>query len=1031
MRLNLIIVSLFIFSLCHSQNPDSLRAIQLSEKGLEFAEKDEFRKSIPYFKEAVKIFEDISLFDLALKHRNNLMQAYIQNADFEKAVDEGKIGVTISDSLQFLDHKDSFHRRLGIVYKELSKFDQALYFFRLSENYRRDRYGEKEILYAKSLNATANILIVKQQYREAEEKLKQGINIMEEIGSSAEQDKIFLLQTLGALYHAKGQFDKMLECNEKGLQNSLRLVGENDLLTAFAYQNVGLSYANLDEPQKSIAYHEKSITIRKNLLGQHHPILIDNYNGISHNYIKISNGELALSAAQKSYEISKIHFSDLHESSLRALSNMIASYNIMGNTVMARELIDKSIELTIKLYGRNHKLTALAYHQFGDIYRFGGEPLNAIPYYEKSIEILLKLGQVTSQLSSVYQALTWTYYYSGDYSIGLESANMGLKTSIAHDINFNKMGWPRLDNYLSYSTLHSAIQAKTFILYMLANKYPERKVEYFESALNGSKLMDSLMIDQQKKISINEDRLRFASDSHEAIHGALYVLWTLFEETGDTKFHSDIFYFNERSKSNILFARAISEKARKFAGLPEYILKKEKDLQDSIMNAKNAFLSSLENQSDSLQQLSKSKLFKKEREYHELQMSIKEQYPNYYEIKYAQTPVQVSEVQDFVSRQSRTVLVEYFVNAGSIFISVISSDTIASYSIDFDQRNSMTNRVIEFRESLINVDDSLFQKHTKELYSLLFQPINELIKTINPQSIIIIPDGALNYLPFELLSSDEGRYIMEDFNFYYAPSASILLNKKRQNSGRNLISYAPKFSPSGSSQDNVRENISALPGALDEVLNLSEIFNNKSVLNNAATESSFYQEAPNFDLIHLATHAIIDESIDENARLIFSLHGDSLNDGYLHAYEIYNLDLNAQLVTLSACNTGFGKIRKGEGVMSLSRAFAYAGVPATVVSLWPASDKSTPELMKYFYQNLKDGQAKDVALNNARKQYLATAKGKARHPFYWGGFVLIGDNSPIEEDKNLLIWLIPSVLIIVMILTVYRRKRKTKADLAA
>ena len=129
------------------------------------------------------------------------------------------------------------------------------------------------------------------------------------------------------------------------------------------------------------------------------------------------------------------------------------------------------------------------------------------------------------------------------------------------------------------------------------------------------------------------------------------------------------------------------------------------------------------------------------------------------------------------------------------------------------------------------------------------------------------------------------------------------------------------------------------------------------------------------------------------------------------------------MVTLSACNTGFGKIKKGEGVMSLSRAFAYAGVPATVVSLWPASDKSTPQLMKYFYQNLHDGQSKDVALNNARKQYLETAQGKARHPFYWGGFVVIGDNSPISRRTNLLVWMIPILIIIILIGTVLKKKK--------
>ena len=208
----------------------------------------------------------------------------------------------------------------------------------------------------------------------------------------------------------------------------------------------------------------------------------------------------------------------------------------------------------------------------------------------------------------------------------------------------------------------------------------------------------------------------------------------------------------------------------------------------------------------------------------------------------------------------------------------------------------------------------------------------------------------------------------------------------------------------------VRSELSKLPGALNEVNALSDILDNQAFINQEATETNFRKNAQDYGMIHLATHAIVDENSAESARLVFNLEADSTNDGYLYPHEIYNLELNAQLVTLSACNTGFGKIKKGEGVMSLSRAFAYAGVPATVVSLWPASDKSTPELMKYFYQNLTDGQAKDIALNNARKQYLSTATGKARHPFYWGGFVLIGDNTPIKKGVNMLLWFVPMII---------------------
>ena len=293
------------------------------------------------------------------------------------------------------------------------------------------------------------------------------------------------------------------------------------------------------------------------------------------------------------------------------------------------------------------------------------------------------------------------------------------------------------------------------------------------------------------------------------------------------------------------------------------------------------------------------------------------------------------------------------------------------------------------------------------------------------KDLIIVPDGVLNWLPFEALSDINGNYLMESYDISYLHSLSQPNVERQKSVQKPLISYAPSFdaSPLIASADIVRNGMSSLPGAYQEALEATEILGGEAYTKTDATEGAFRNTAQNAEIIHLATHAIVDDFDPELSKLVFYTNGDSLDDGYLHTYEIYAMDLNAELVTLSACNTGYGQIKKGEGVMSLSRAFAYAGVPSAVVSLWPASDKSTPELMKYFYQNLKDGQSKDVALNNARKQYLSTAKGKARHPFYWGGFVLIGDSQPIARQSNWIIYLMGLSLIIVIGAVALKKKR--------
>lgn len=333
-----------------------------------------------------------------------------------------------------------------------------------------------------------------------------------------------------------------------------------------------------------------------------------------------------------------------------------------------------------------------------------------------------------------------------------------------------------------------------------------------------------------------------------------------------------------------------------------------------------------------------------------------------------------------------------------VYTFLIDSGSLSYTKISID--STFQGEVLKMREELSDPGGQMPQLS-------MSNDMTDFLKSVSSKKLTIIPDGILNYIPFELLALDTSRdsMLMDRFSITYRNSFFQLMDEQSQGKVSkiyDLVSFAPDFGADNFlvSNDVVRGELSSIPGAFDEVTAVSEMFKGKNFIKEAATETNFKNVAGEYGIIHLATHALVDDKDPKQSRMIFNMGNDTLNDGYLHVHEIAYMDLNAQMITLSACNTGFGQIKKGEGVMSLSRAFAYAGVPATVVSLWPASDKSTPQLMKYFYQNLKDGQAKDVALNNARKKYLETATGKARHPFYWGGFVLIGDNSPIEKKPS-------------------------------
>lgn len=179
-----------------------------------------------------------------------------------------------------------------------------------------------------------------------------------------------------------------------------------------------------------------------------------------------------------------------------------------------------------------------------------------------------------------------------------------------------------------------------------------------------------------------------------------------------------------------------------------------------------------------------------------------------------------------------------------------------------------------------------------------------------------------------------------------------------------------------------------------------------------ATEENFKKLAGNAGIIHIASHTIIDDDEPMNSKLVFSPGADTLEDGLLHTYELYNMELHAQLACLSACNTGFGQLKSGEGVVSLAKGFFYAGVPNVMMSLWSVPDISTSEIMTYFYEELKNGAGKADALRNAKLKYLKTSDANTSDPYYWAAFTMIGDNEPLEFNNPFKLWIYAVIFLI-------------------
>jgi len=464
--------------------------------------------------------------------------------------------------------------------------------------------------------------------------------------------------------------------------------------------------------------------------------------------------------------------------------------------------------------------------------------------------------------------------------------------------------------------------------------------------------------------------------------------------------------------------------------LSEEQRKREDDLLKQISTIQKELWK--ENLSPEHEQQLKAELAAAENTLEVFRVELRRTTPRYAGLKYAKT-LGVEQIQRELL-DTDTALIEYLLGEKQSFAWVVSQKRVTVALLP--SRKEIEERTTPYRQTLIEKASTLtlrqalarFHHQSRDLYKLLVQPLEG---AIGPnKKLIIVPDGALSYLPFETLSSgsaSQEQYLLERFAISYAPSASALTSigsKTRGPSGAQpklLLAFGdPVYSqaatsarattrgsnerpgersteeatPLGSYSERGPDLIS-LPHTRAEVTGISSLYprqQSQAYLGRDAREEVVKAERlDQYRYIHFAAHALIDESFPARSGIVLSLDDSSKEDGILRMIEIMRLKLNADMVTLSACSTGLGKLLSGEGMIGLTRAFFYAGASSVAVSLWNVDDRATAELMKSFYNNLNRGLSKDEALRQAK---LALMRGQQRiwsHPYFWAPFVLIGE----------------------------------------
>lgn len=413
----------------------------------------------------------------------------------------------------------------------------------------------------------------------------------------------------------------------------------------------------------------------------------------------------------------------------------------------------------------------------------------------------------------------------------------------------------------------------------------------------------------------------------------------------------------------------------------------------------------------------------------QFEKQLEKEHPVYADEKYRVTPPNL----DFILEQSYDkAILEYVVSDEKLYMFLIVNGKIHFhhyyYRNDFILSVEKLQRMVADINSIEYSLDELneFETISHQLYNELIAPFDSII---GERPLLIVPDEQLSLIPFEVLLTE--KHVSKSINYTALPylvkqndisyAYSLTLSHKQKNIMHEfehdaLLAMAPTYDGLAGNQGSqyialratfreARDELGMLKGARKEAKHVTKQVKGTLYLDNEASEEQFKKNAPNYKVLHLAMHTLINNEDPLYSKLVFTPDADEKDDGLLNTYELNNMKLNAELVVLSACNTGFGKLNKGEGIIGLTRGFLQAGCKSLLATLWSVADKASAELINDFYTGIKNGNTKSGSLSEAKRKYIESAKGRNAHPFFWAAYISIGDDSQVElKQKTKLHW---------------------------
>jgi CHAT domain-containing protein/Tfp pilus assembly protein PilF len=796
----------------------------------------------------------------------------------------------------------------------------------------------------------------------------------------------------GAIYYSQNQFDSALLFYKKAEQlNDLykKQLNKSQRL----YNLLGVMYYETGNYGQARNYFEKAIALLP--ANASDKTLLANYKiNIASLLVKLED----FSQAQSVYQ-------------------SVLPYNIFNDEInhnlgiisFKRKEYTKALGYFRKVNYSDNKKTIDLYYNFGITYSALNQSDSAELYFQKALAENIKWNghrkNITHGLILKYQAdeLARQQYYR-EAAVQYQLAIIQFDNTFS-DSNYYKN--PVLySGVFSYINLFNTLTSKATVLEALYKK--EKDIIILEASLDAYRSAFRL-IDYVEKTYTSDDARLFLGKIIYAVHSnPIDISLQLFNLTKKRNYLEEAYFFDQRNKASVLSFNVSENELNNLRTTNNELLSKQSLLKSSITRL--SLKAAQTTDSVQLSQINAS-IRDGEIELGKLEEKLNDDPLLQQKISAGKLP-SVNQLQRKLD--NTTALLSFHLSDNELLTLLITSN-------QFEYRSTVINKsffseIESFKEALQNTSSEETYNGTTSsmsLYQTLISPVQPRLAKI--KKLIIIPDDELNYLPFEALQDENRRYLVEKFTVQYQYSTALLGKGGGNLQSSNTLAFAPFATYNYS--DTTGNLLNRLPASADEVNTLQ----GKIFIDSIATKNNFLQSANHYSIIHLATHATVNNNDPFQSFITFN----PVNSDYkLYAQEIYNLNLDStQLIILSACETGAGKLVKGEGLMSLSRAFAYAGCPNIITSLWKAEDKTTSFITQRLHYYLSENFSKDKALQLAKLDLLHSndIDPRFKTPGYWAHLIFIGSYEPDHKRNN---WKWVAIGIIVTLMGYQFAKKK-------